>query len=304
MRRTETISGFTLVELLVVIAIIGTLMGLLLPAVQSAREAGRRATCMNNQKNITLACIRHDDTRGYVPGWRNRFVTATGTTNPSWSVMVLPYLERNDIYKSWAPGTPPAPYLSLYVCPSSPPDSMTTPTLAYAGNCGSASNALNRRFDGVMVDTDPGITLPFKTTLDMVSEADGSTMTILISEKCLSGTTAFVPASWNTNVTTTGSFTFAGTATAVPGFGVVGTAPARVINSTALGPPGQASQPSSNHPGGVVAGFCDGHIGFLKDSLAARVYAQLLSQDNSKVAVDPASTWRGAYGILQEGDFQ
>jgi len=315
-------AGFTIVELLVVIAIIAMLMGLLLPAVQSAREGGRRASCVNNQKNIALACIRHDDTRGFLPGWRNKspfpghtvINPMTGVTTylypASWPVMILPFVERNDIFKNWQTGARAAPYVSIFTCLSSPPDSTTSPTLAYAGNCGSASNAGTRRFDGVMVDnvtTNP-------TTLDMVSEADGSTMTLLVSEKCLSGTTAFTQGRWDSVVTNANTFTFnngsavatyegvANTPVYVPGFGVAGSAPTtKVINSATLNAPGQVSQPSSNHPGGAVAAFCDGHVGFLKDSLNATVYAQLLSQDHVK----SANQWSAATRYpLSEGDFQ
>ena len=60
-------AGFTLVELLVVIAIIAMLMGLLIPAVQMAREAGRRTTCLNNQKQLATAILNYRHREGQVP---------------------------------------------------------------------------------------------------------------------------------------------------------------------------------------------------------------------------------------------
>ena len=63
--------GFTLVELLVVIAIIGILVALLLPAVQAAREAARKAQCMNNLKQMALGAQQHESAQGFFPtgGW-------------------------------------------------------------------------------------------------------------------------------------------------------------------------------------------------------------------------------------------
>lgn len=75
-RFKEARRGFTLVELLVVIAIIGVLVALLLPAVQSAREAARRTQCTNNVKNIALGTINHLEAQGHYPsgGWGYRWV--------------------------------------------------------------------------------------------------------------------------------------------------------------------------------------------------------------------------------------
>jgi prepilin-type N-terminal cleavage/methylation domain-containing protein len=114
--------AFTLVELLVVIAIIGILVVLLLPAVQSAREAARRMQCKNNLKQIAVAIRNYEQKKGVFPfggGWQ----VQTGT----WASMILPQLEQQahfdlfDFAKSMgdaankrAVTTP----VATYVCPS------------------------------------------------------------------------------------------------------------------------------------------------------------------------------------------
>ena len=86
--------AFTLIELLVVIAIIGVLVGLLLPAVQQAREAARRSACGNNLKNLGLACHNFENVNGnFPPGAHNDDNIAVG-----WAFYILPYLEENIIF--------------------------------------------------------------------------------------------------------------------------------------------------------------------------------------------------------------
>jgi prepilin-type N-terminal cleavage/methylation domain-containing protein len=84
--------GFTLVELLVVIAIIGVLVALLLPAVQSAREAARRMSCSNNLKQLSLALHNYEDTHKAFPP------AGIDSNHMSWVVMLLPYFEQKALY--------------------------------------------------------------------------------------------------------------------------------------------------------------------------------------------------------------
>lgn len=91
--------GFTLVELLVVIAIIGILIGLLLPAVNAAREAGRRTQCKNNLKQLGLAALNFMGDRGCLPpGCRDDGVTRHEAWG--WGVFLLPYLDFRGLYKN------------------------------------------------------------------------------------------------------------------------------------------------------------------------------------------------------------
>jgi len=120
--RLARCSGFTLVELLVVIAIIGTLVGLLLPAVQAAREAARRVSCVNNLKQLATACQSHITAMTHYPtgGWN-----ASSTANPDlgadwrqpggWAFTLLPFMDEANTYNASNRNSLPLP---VFACPS------------------------------------------------------------------------------------------------------------------------------------------------------------------------------------------
>ncbi|MEO0530203.1 MAG: DUF1559 domain-containing protein [Planctomycetota bacterium] len=106
MRRRATAPGFTLVELLVVVAIIGTLVALLLPAVQSAREAARRTSCVNNLRQLGLAMQNYVAANQVFPSGAIARENPANPTTPHtlyrWSALaaVTPYLENSAVYNA------------------------------------------------------------------------------------------------------------------------------------------------------------------------------------------------------------
>jgi prepilin-type N-terminal cleavage/methylation domain-containing protein/prepilin-type processing-associated H-X9-DG protein len=132
-------AGFTLIELIVVLALIAILLALLIPAVQRVRETAARAQCVNNLKQIALACHEYHDTYKYLP--RNgippsyptggRYFTDAGCCGPNypfWSFLarILPYIEHSDIFEQGVSNNQPivnspgvySTNISLYFCPS------------------------------------------------------------------------------------------------------------------------------------------------------------------------------------------
>ena len=126
MRRTQT--GMTLVELLVVIAIIGMLMGILLPAVNAAREAGRRVTCQNHlrQQGIAIRSYAQQFSESLPPIWRTD--NAHPWENFSWRVELLPFLEEENLRAQLDTtrlpldevNLPVARPVAVFTCPSAP----------------------------------------------------------------------------------------------------------------------------------------------------------------------------------------
>jgi prepilin-type N-terminal cleavage/methylation domain-containing protein len=150
--ETRPRRGFTLVELLVVIAIISTLIALLLPAVQRARESARRSSCLNNLRQLALATTEFEERYRRYPGLFDEMpvqqrASLSSERFTTWAVLLLPDLEREPVWREYAKGERPLPkiYIEPFLCPSDATRPRAGSVMTYVANGGKASSAAGQR---------------------------------------------------------------------------------------------------------------------------------------------------------------
>jgi prepilin-type N-terminal cleavage/methylation domain-containing protein/prepilin-type processing-associated H-X9-DG protein len=309
--------GFTLVELLVVIAIIGILVALLLPAVQSAREAARRMQCSNNMKQTSLAMHNHHDAKGYFPHATYCYLDST-TESPStpapyngaqnrrcWFHDMLPYIEQMALYDQFDtfmktgqsalafPGMQQV--VPSMCCPSDPysPKLKTfwgglngLPQQGFSGNlvvCAS-SDYFNPGGYVKSAEIDGIFFAQSKTTMGEIK--DGTTNTAMVSELLLSPDIGSHDIRGRYYNPSHGGVVFS---TRVTPNTLV---PDR-FNWCSSNPIPQAPciytgdnmfvSVRSNHMGGVNFGLADGSVRFLNDNINATLYKALGSRNGGEV---------------------
>jgi len=278
--------GFTLVELLVTIAIIGILIALLLPAVNVAREAARRSSCLNNLRQVSLALTMYEHTVGTFPPSR-----VTKPKLHSWTTFVLPYLEAKAVGadyrfdKHWLdPINRPIVQtpMPVYTCPSSPQGRFDRFTKAATGDYGVTNEVKFNYFEANSLP-EPEIRAGALTKEKHTKSAqitDGLTHTLLVTECCGRPELYQLSRHIEDQVAADGngwadpdcSFSVSGTTLD----GVIFGGPC-VINCT------NDSEIYSFHPGGANAAFCDGSVRFLSQTIEHTVLTSLVTRAGNEV---------------------
>lgn len=275
--------GFTLVELLVVIAIIGILVGMLLPAVQAAREAARRTQCTNNLKQIGIACQAYHDSAhvfpsGYLASVPYNNADHDTTLGWGWASLILPQIEQSTLagqlnyrlpIENAANAAGIATIVPAYICPSditagpfTVSDALGSPLCraapaSYAGCVGA---------DDSPADGPTGRGPLFRNSGVRAADiTDGLSMTIIVGERAWANTKGIWAGAVNGGVCVPG--------TSNPNPWVPGTkataailvqAHCHLINAI-IEPDGATDDFSSKHPGGAFMLFADGSVRFIHD---------------------------------------
>jgi prepilin-type N-terminal cleavage/methylation domain-containing protein/prepilin-type processing-associated H-X9-DG protein len=283
--------AFTLIELLVVIAIVAVLIGLLLPAVQKAREAAARLACQNNLKQIGLALHNYEHQRGTLPpGYRD---LSTSYPGPGWGwpVFLLPYLEQGPLYEAlgvahtnFGSGSNPVPAtpltqtsVKILHCPSDP-GPLSNPYYDHHGK----SNYRGVGGGGDLylkpVAADRGGVFFTNSRVRLADVTDGTSNTFAVGETSLDERRNWWGGIW-AGCARVGPFgPFHGQLVWVSGV-------YWSINRTNLrlnGPDPWAF--SSPHAGGVSFVFCDGGVRFVRDSADPALVERLAARNDGQVA--------------------
>jgi prepilin-type processing-associated H-X9-DG protein/prepilin-type N-terminal cleavage/methylation domain-containing protein len=273
--------AFTLVELLVVLAIIGILVALLLPAVQSAREAARRTACQNNLHQIGLGLLAHHEAKHAFPVGSLDEITSVNPKGRqlSWNVYLLPFIEEQSVfakfdltkaYKAVENSAPAGTVLPVFLCPScwrftSDRTSPTTGDVNHNGRFDPGDNLAftdyggNFGFDGTGAIKKPYMNgvLIYDQPIAISDITDGTSHTIIVSED--TGRGAVFDGQW-----ANGENIFQETYS--------------INDRTRPQNQWQNNEMWSDHPGGINVLFCDGSVHFLAETMQLDLVAALCTR--------------------------
>jgi competence protein ComGC len=270
--RPDRIEGFTIVELLVVLGIIGILVGLLLPAVNSAREAARRSYCYNNLMQFGVALHSYDSVHETLPpGAVNELDPVLDVPRGygfGWMVQILPYFELKNVYNHLnltaglyepANATSRTNLVQVFLCPTDPGPSRGNGRVAMTSYAG-----VHHDIEAPIASDNHGV-LFLNSHVRYEDVTDGTSQTLFVGEKVMDGLDLGWASGSRASLRNAGAVAAAGPA--------AGTVPAGARPSG--GDPSFVGGFSSSHPGIFNTLFGDGTVRVIRNTVSPAVLQRL-----------------------------